>query len=360
MNTPVTSTPRGPVPAGQLVAFTAAAFRACDVPPGDAQAVAKMMVEADLTGASSHGVFRLPQYVDALGNGLINPRPSIRVERPGASIAQVDGDNGMGHLAAAEAARTAIELARDTGIGWVGVHGSNHAGAGSVYAAMPLEHGMIGIYATVSGANHMAPWGGSEPLLGTNPLAIAVPAGDGPPFLIDFATSVGSFGAIKNLASRGQAIPEGWMIDRRTGAPLTDPAGIAEGILPPIGGHKGSGLAIAIGLLAGVLNGAAFGREMRSFEAPATKPANIGQLVIAVDPSRFMPRAVFEAAVASHLADVVAVPPLPGVERVRWPGERRHNLRAEQLASGILFDAGLAARLTALAERLGIAALHTA
>ena len=149
---------------------------------------------------------------------------------------------------------------------------------------MLLKRGMIGIYAAVAAANHMAPWGGSEALMGTNPLTIAVPAGGDICFMLDMASSVGSFGAVKNYALRGEPLPEGWMIDRRTGKPLTDSSDLSEGLLAPLGGHKGSGLAIAIGLLAGVLNGAGFGRDMRSFDAPAVKPANVGQIVIAVDP----------------------------------------------------------------------------
>ncbi len=350
----------GKLSAERLTNFVAAALVACQMPADDAQRVAELMVEADLTGASSHGIFRLPEYVAPLRNGLINPRPDIRINKTSASTALVDGDNGMGHLAGDAAARTAIELARDAGVGWVGVRNSNHAGAGAVYAAMPLEHGMVGIYAAVAAANHMAPWGSGEPLLGTNPLTIAIPAGDGAPFLFDMATSTGSFGVIKNLAQRGEALPDGWMTDRRTGEPLTDSANINQGVLTPMGDHKGSGLSIAIGLLAGVLNGAAFGRDARSFEKPATGPANAGQLVVAVDPGRFLPRAVFETEVARHLADIAASPPLPGVERVRFPGERRYVLRKEHLASGIALETGLIARLNALAGQLDIKPLDDA
>ncbi|WP_051660839.1 Ldh family oxidoreductase [Bosea sp. 117] len=344
------------VAASTLADFASGVLAACGLPAHDAGAAAALIVEADFTGVPTHGVFRLPEYVVAFEKGLVNPNPSIRVERHGA-VAHVDGDNGLGHLAVAEAARAAITIARETGVGWVGTHHSNHAGAGSVYAALPPAQGMVGIYAAVSGANHMAPWGAAEPLLGTNPLAIGIPAGDDAPFLIDIATSVGSFGAIKARALRGEAIPAGWMIDRRDGAPLTDPARIAEGLLAPIGDHKGSGLAMAIGLLAGVMNGAAFGREVRRFDEAATAPANAGQTVIAVDPARFMPRDLFEAAVARHLADVAAAKPLARGARVRWPGERRAALRADHLAHGVPIEPGLLERLNALGARLGVPAL---
>jgi LDH2 family malate/lactate/ureidoglycolate dehydrogenase len=347
------------IPVDRLVEFTASAFRACGVPSDQALTVSTLMVEADLTGAAAHGVFRLPDYIRSLQSGLFNPAAAIAAERRGLSVALIDGDNGLGHLAAKEASRLCIEMATETGIGWAGVHSSNHSGSGSIYAAMPASHGMIGIYAAVAAANHMAPWGGSEALMGTNPLAIAVPASDGACFMLDMATSVASFGAIKNHAFRGEPLPEGWMIDRRTGMSLIDPSRLTEGLLAPLGGHKGSGLAIAIGLLAGVLNGAGFGRDMRNFDEPAVKPANVGQMVIAVDPSRFMPRDMFEREVARHLADIANVRPLPNVAQVRWPGERRHLLRAEVLASGVSLAEGMRQRLNALAGELQIQPLES-
>src|SRR5262249_7814899 len=150
---------------------------------------------------------------------------------------------------------------------------SNHAGAAGVYAAMALRAGMVGIYAAGSSANHMAPWGGAEPLVGTNPIAFAIPAGQEAPVGLDIATSLASFGKMRDYALKGEPIPEGWAIDR-DGKPITDPARATEGTLLPIGGHKGSGLALIIGLLAGVLNGAAFGRDLREFGTDAKREAN--------------------------------------------------------------------------------------
>src|SRR6185312_12385660 len=152
------------------------ALNKAGLPAGDAAKVAELMLEADLTGSDAHGVFRLPQYVMRLKLKAINAHPNIKVTRSAPATALVDGDNGMGHLVVARAAETAIELARETGVAWVGVRMSNHAGAG-VYAALPVKADMIGLYAAVANANHMPLAGGAEPLLGTNPLAIAIPAG---------------------------------------------------------------------------------------------------------------------------------------------------------------------------------------
>src|SRR5215470_856821 len=166
------------VSAERVRQFVTRALRAAGMPDADARIVAGLMTEADLYGADGHGVFRTAHYVRRIRAGGVNLEPNIRVVRERSGMALVDGDNGMGHLVMAFAARTAIELAKASGIGWVGVRRSNHAGAGGIYAAMPIPHGMVGIYMAVSSANHMAIWGGAEPLLGTNPIAIGIPAGE--------------------------------------------------------------------------------------------------------------------------------------------------------------------------------------
>ncbi|MEA2950123.1 MAG: L-2-hydroxycarboxylate dehydrogenase, partial [Alphaproteobacteria bacterium] len=243
------------VPVTAITGLIEDALATSGLPAGDAAKVAVLMTEADLTGADAHGVFRLPQYVRRLKAGGVNPRPDIRVTKTAPATAMVDGDNGMGHLVMARAAETAIELARATGIGWVGARNSNHAGAAGIYPEMCVQQGMVGIYAAVSTLNHMAPWGGAEALMGTNPIAIGIPAGKEAPVLLDIATSVSSFGNIRQHLARNEPLQEGWVVHSKTGEPITDPKKVGEGVLLPIGGHKGSGLALMIGLLAGVLNG---------------------------------------------------------------------------------------------------------
>src|SRR5438874_81036 len=238
------------VPAKAIAGLIRDSMAKMGLPAADAAKVAELMTEADLTGADAHGVFRLPQYVRRLRNGGINPRPDIRVEKTAPATALVDGDNGMGHLVMARAAETAIELARASGLAWVGARRSNHAGAAGVYAAMPLAHGMVGIYSVVASANHMAVWGGAETLLGTNPVAVAIPAGAEAPVVLDIATTVVSYGTVKNYRLQGKEMPEGWMVSIRDGGPITDPAQSEHGLLLPIGGYKGSGLALVLGLLA--------------------------------------------------------------------------------------------------------------
>src|SRR6202034_1341719 len=221
------------------------------LPEADAATVAGLMVEADLQGSDGHGVIRLPQYQKRLQMGGVNPRPNIRVvaERPAMAI--VDGDNGMGHLVMSFATSLAIEKARTQGVAWVGARGSNHAGPASLYARMPIQHDMIGMYFAVGNANHLPPWGGLDMLLSTNPIAAAIPAGEEKPIVLDMATTVAAYGKVKTKALRGETMPIGWMIDR-LGKPLTDPKRAHEGMLLPLGGieagYKGYGLALIIGL----------------------------------------------------------------------------------------------------------------
>src|SRR5438309_2771818 len=253
-----------PVAASAIAALIKDAMMAVGVPGAEAAKVAELMGEADLTGADAHGVFRLPQYVRRLKAGGFNPKPNITIERSAPATALVDGDNAMGHLVMSRAAETAIAIARETGVSWVGVRRSNHAGPAGLYAEMPAAAGMIGIYAAVANANHMAVWGGADPLLGTNPLAIGVPSGAGP-MVLDMATTVVSYGTVKNYALQGKSMQQGWMVNTATGEDIRDAKRAAEGLLLPIGGYKGSGLAVMLGLLAGPLNRAVSGRDVIDF-----------------------------------------------------------------------------------------------
>ena len=329
------------------------ALNKAGLPAGDAAKVAELMLEADLTGSDAHGVFRLPQYVTRLKLKAINAHPNIKVTRSAPATALVDGDNGMGHLVVARAAETAIELARETGVAWVGVRMSNHAGAAGVYAALPLKADMIGLYAAVANANHMPLAGGAEPLLGTNPLAIAIPAGAEPPLVLDIATSIVSYGTIKNHRLQGIPLQPSWMVDPKSGAAVTDAKKSAEALLLPMAGYKGAGLALMFGMLAGTLNGALFGRDCIDFNAQPDAVTNTGQFVVALDPARFQPIEQFKAEVDRHSRELRASAALPG-ESVRLPGEQRAQRRADRLANGLALPAELHVELDKMAAELAI------
>ena len=340
-----------------MQAFMADALRACGLPAPDAATTAGAMLDADLSGSDAHGIFRLPGYVRVLKRGHINPQANIQVVERGPATALIDGDNGMGHLVMTYAANLAVEIAREAGVGWVGVRRSNHAGAGSTYAAIPLEHGMVGIYSAVSGANFMAPWGGAEPLLGTNPIAVAIPAGKEAPVLLDIATSVASNGAIRSYALEGKPMPEGWVISRADGEPITDGRRLDEGMFVPIGGYKGSGLSLVLGLLAGPLNRAAFGRDIRDINTEQARETNTGQFVIALDVARFLPLDLFSAEVDRHVRDLASSARLPGVDEIRIPGQGRQSRRADRETNGVPLSATLVKQLDQVAKSLGIAPL---
>lgn len=335
-----------------MVAFTRDALLACGVPAADAALAAEKMIEADLTGFDAHGIVRLGLYVKWLKNGRVKPKPSIKVPQRSASTALVDGDDAIGHLVMSYSMNLAIELAKQSGVGWVGARNSNHAGAAGIYPEMAVAHGMIGMYAAVSTLNHMAPWGGSEPLLGTNPIAFAIPAGKDAPVVFDIATSLSSFGNIRQHIAANKPLQEGWMINSKTGKPVIDPKEVDQGVLLPMGGHKGFGLALVIGLLAGVLNGAAFGRDV--VDQDGSDPTNTGQFVLALDVSRFIDPKAFAAEMDRQLADLRSSPKLPGVDRIRMPGEDRQARRADRSKNGVALPPGLIKQLDTLADGLKI------
>jgi L-2-hydroxycarboxylate dehydrogenase (NAD+) len=338
--------------------FITSAMERLGLPPADAAIVGRLMAEAELQGSEGHGVIRLLPYARRIRAGGINLTPDIKVvqERPGMAV--LDGDNGMGHLVMQRAAEMAVEKARACGIGWVGSRFSNHAGPASIYARMPMAHDMIGLYFAVGNANHLPPWGGLDMLLSTNPIAVAVPAGAEPPVVLDMATTVAAYGKVKAKAQRGETMPVGWMIDR-LGQPLTDPKRAEEGFLMPIGGYKGYGLSLIVGLLAGTLNGAAMGREVIDFNHDDTTTTNTGQAVMAIDLSAFGDVADFKARVDRLVRDLRSSERMPGVERIWLPGEQSHERRAANQRDGIALPAVLLKQLDGFAREIGIARLET-
>jgi L-2-hydroxycarboxylate dehydrogenase (NAD+) len=199
------------IPAARLAAFVTRALTGAGLPTTDAEIVAGLMTEADLRGSDTHGVIRLPLYVRRIRAGGVNAKPNIRVVSDRPSAALIDGDNAMGHLVMRRAAHLAIEKAKTTGIGWVGARRSNHAGPAALYVMLPLHHDMIGLYFAMGSNNHLPPWGGSENLLGTSPMAVAVPAQEEAPIVLDMAPTVAAFGKVRLKAQRGEQMPVGWI-----------------------------------------------------------------------------------------------------------------------------------------------------
>lgn len=304
-------------------------------------------------GQDGHGVFRLPQYIRRINNGGLNKNPEIEVVEERTATALLDGDNGMGHLVMSHAAELAMQKASKSGIAWVGARHSNHAGPASLYAMMPLEKDMIGIYVAVGSANHLPPWGGTEMLLSTNPIAVAIPAANNPPIILDMATTVAAYGKVKTAAQRGEQMPEGWMIDRQ-GNPLTDPNKASEGFLLPIGGPKGYGLSLVFGILAGTLNGANFGRNVIDFNADSESVTNTGHFVLALDINAFTDLAQFKHGIDKVWQEMKSSPTLPGVNEIRLPGERLASVTRKNSENGIPLSESLQSTLEMLAQNLQV------
>jgi LDH2 family malate/lactate/ureidoglycolate dehydrogenase len=340
-------------PAEQLEAFITTALTTLGLPEQDASICAARMTESDLRGVDTHGIFRLSQYCQRIRAGGINRHPKVRPVRENAVTALLDGDNGMGHVVVSAAVHLAIQKAGESGLAWIGTKNGNHAGAGAVYSSMPLVHDMICMYMTVANGNHMPPWGGVERILGTNPISVAIPAGKEPPITLDIATTVTSAGKVKLLAQKGEYIPHGWMVDRH-GQPLTDPRRASEGFLLPIGGYKGYGLNVVIGMLAGVLNGAAFGRGVVDFNQDFVTPNNSGHMIMAMRVDNFQPAAEFKQAMDASIREIRESERMEGVERIWLPGEMEYFTRKERLEHGIPLAGAVVGELRKLAAELGM------
>jgi len=216
---------------------------------------------------------------------------------------------------------------------------------------MPLAQDMIGLYMTVANGNHMAPWGGVELILGTNPISFAIPAGTEPPVVLDIATTVTSYGKVKLAAQKGESIPVGWMIDRH-GQPLTDPKRSSEGFLLPIGGYKGYGLNVVIGMLAGVLNGGAFGRDVVDFNKDLGARNNSGHMILAMRVDNFQPVETFKQEMDRVIREIRESNRMENVDRIWLPGEMEYYRMRERQQNGVPLVPAVVAQLHTLATEL--------
>ena len=344
------------VSVAQLSRYITTAMQALGLPDADAATVGHLMAQADLQGSDGHGVIRLPQYSRRILAGGVNVKPNIQVVQERAAMALIDGDNGMGHLVMQQATELAIQKARTCGIAWVGSRFSNHAGPASLYARMPLAHDMLGLYFAVGNANHLPPWGGLDMLLSTNPIAVAIPTAEEAPIVLDMATTVAAYGKVKAKAQRGEMMPEGWMIDRQ-GQPLLDPRRSEEGFLMPIGGYKGYGLSLVVGILAGTLNGAAMGRSVIDFNHDDHSVTNTGQAIAVIDPSAFGDVGEFKARVDQLVRELRGSERMPGVDRIWLPGEQSEAKRLAYARDGIPIASALLTQLNAVSAQLKVPSL---
>jgi ureidoglycolate dehydrogenase (NAD+) len=341
-----------------LVQFCTDVFIAAGLPRDDAELTSQSLVESNLRGVDSHGVARVPHYLDRIRHGSINPRPNLQVETLAPAAARVDGDRGLGQLAMSKASEVAIDLARQAGAGWVTVANSSHCGALAFYGLKIADAGMIGLVFTHVDPM-VIPFGAKRPFCGTNPLCITAPraaagAGDRPTgaLCLDMATSITPWNSVANAAIEGVPIPEGWGVDRQ-GHDTTNPEDVEA--LYPFGGYKGSGLGMVIDVLCAMLSGAPFGPDIpKMYDDDLTKPRHLGGLIGAIEIGRFVPREVFFARVADMIGRWGALPPSEPDGRVLYPGEPELICRERRLKEGIPMGVQTLKEFDLLADRWGI------
>jgi LDH2 family malate/lactate/ureidoglycolate dehydrogenase len=313
-----------------LLSLTRACFERLAVPAADAQVVADVLIDANLHGVPSHGFQRVPIYMQRVRAGLAGGSERLTVVAESGALCRIDAGYALGPAASVKALDGAIELARTFGIGLVAVGRSTHFGAAGYYARRAAHAGFINITMT-NAYKRMAPHGAADAFLGTNPLAIGIPLADRDPFVLDMAASVAAQGTITRAKQLGEQIPGGLAIDAH-GLPTTDPSAALAGSLLPVGGPKGSGLALAISLLAVLLGGADYDHEMASLYNDLTRAQNTGHVFIAIDPSRLGDGAERTGAIFEQLA---GLRPLTGVSAVRYPGQASASLARARRRDGV-------------------------
>ncbi len=331
------------VESAALQTWTADVFVRLGLHQEDATVVAQTLVEADLRGVGSHGVQRMTTYARGLRGGTIVAQPQISIVQDSGWAAVLDGGGGMGQLAAQRGMQLALERAAERGHGAVAVRNSGHCGAMAYYAMQAAQRRSIGLAVTNAGIN-MMPTGGSQKLVGNNPLAYAIPTGRDAPIVLDMATSVVAGGKLDVARLRGEPIPLGWALDG-AGRPTTDPVAARQGALLPLGGPKGYGLAVVLDVLCGVLSGGRFGNGLGG---PGSS-----HFFEALQIEAFTPYDDFLARIGELVDQLHACPPAEGASGVVLPGEPEHRLRAQRLRDGLPLEDTLIGELDDLAASLG-------
>lgn len=335
------------VGADDLRGFAKEVLMKVRVPQAYARTIVDHLVLANLRGVDSHGVIRLPYYVKGIEEGMITPNPKVRAVVDGDVYALLDGDNGLGQVAAKKATDVAIAKALENGIGLVGVRNLRHTGMLAYYVLRILEKKMVGVAITNASPN-IAPLGCKKPIVGTNPLAVGLPVEEGPPLLLDMATSFAAKGKILLAAKKGEKIPEGWAMDKN-GKVTTDPEKAIKGTLLPIGGHKGFGLALVIDALCGVVFGGEYGLKLKK----GRWFLQGGFLVLAVKIDAFRPYNDYLKEMKEYIRAIKSAPTTEGTE-ILLPGEPEARVFRERARKGIPLDEDVFRDLSELSKKFGV------
>ena len=335
-----------------LRAFGEGVLAALGVPETDAALVADSLVQADLWGHQSHGLLRLPWYAARLRSGAMTAVTDPAVLSDTGPLVLLDGRDGVGQVLTERARLLAVERARRHGVGVVGVRNSNHFGAAMWFTRRAARDGLVAVL-TTNASPAMAPWGGREKRVGTNPWSIAAPGPDGTVVALDIANTAVARGKIYLARSRGESIPESWALTA-DGAPTTDPAEGVLGVVLPMAGHKGYAIAFMMDVLSGALTGSAVGTGVHGPYEPEAR-SGCGHLFLALDPAAFGDRAGFDARVRQLVDEVRTTPLAQGSDAVLTPGEVEDRAEVANLAAGgVVLARDALAELQRLAVDAGV------
>ncbi len=328
-------------------------MRKLSMTEADAALFIDNLVMSEMRGIHSHGFAKFHGYVERLERNVTSPTAHPSIVADSGTCIRVDGNNGMGSTTAYEVMEWCIERARQHGVCVAAVFNASHYGFGAYYALQAADQGMIGVN-MCDCPNLVAPFGGAAPMLGTNPISVAIPAKRHPHFVMDMATSVVAKGKIALAMKEGHSIPEGWALDEN-GNPTTDPVAANTGVLLPMSGAKGYALGLIVDCLCSCLAGAADSRGIpRTFENP-TAPSNIGYFMMAIDVSRFEDLDTFYARMDALFDDMKATPPAAGFREVMIPGEPEYRKMLESREKGIELSDAVFREMEEIGVRYGVA-----
>lgn len=332
--------------------YIAALFQHNGMTEEDAAFTARSLVDTNLWGVDSHGVLRAPIYLQRLKNGAVNPRPDVKIVKSAITMEVIDGDNGSGQVVGRDAMQRAIMLAQQYNIGMVMVSMSNHYGAAAIYARMAAEQGMLGLSMTNVVRNVAAP-GGSKPVIGNNPFAVAIPTFGEFPFVLDLSLSAVAGGKLLLASQKGEKIPLDWATDTE-GRPTDDPNKGFKGFLLPMGGHKGLGLAYVVEILSGVLSGGVFLEAMKGMYKYPDDPSLTSHMMAAVNIKAIMDEEEIKDKLGQFVQQVKSSPMWDSNREMMIPGEIEYRSMVHRKAHGIPLPVSLYEELVSLGEELGV------
>lgn len=338
----------------KLIKFIVAMLGKAGISADDAKIAAEVLIQSDASGVFSHGLSRLPMYLDRIGLGLVNTKPQYKVLAEIGGTVLVDCDNGLGIVTMPKIMDMLMEKTKKQGVVAAAMRRSNHFGVGNYYALKAAQNNMI-LIMTTSTTPCMAPTGGVDLLLGTNPITVGVPGGKEKPIILDMATSNVAMGKLQAALREGKKIPLGWAITKE-GKPTEDPAEGVVGSLLPVGGYKGYGLAVIVDIFSALLSGAAFGHDIGrvvGYDVPKTE--DIGHFMLLIDVTKFRPAEEFQKDADKYVRVMKDSKKADGVKEIFLPGEIEQKMMDENAKAGVPLAPALVEQLLGMAKTMGVA-----